>query len=115
MFELGLTNEFTRAVMHTLGDSFTLGELRSNVETELDQSHQSAAEEEYQSTAEGISMLASSNYEVQFRPGQRLSERIIFPASPSQSNGIEDARFVRFQNDDGPTSITLRSPPSMAS
>ena len=33
--------------------------------------------------------------------GQELSERIIFPATPSQRNGIEDARFVRFQNDDG--------------
>jgi predicted GH43/DUF377 family glycosyl hydrolase len=30
-----------------------------------------------------------------------LSERIIFPATPSQRNGIEDARFVRFQNEDG--------------
>jgi len=29
-----------------------------------------------------------------------MSERVIFPRSPSQSNGIEDARFVRFQNDD---------------
>ena len=28
-------------------------------------------------------------------------ERILFPATPSQRNGIEDARFVRFQNDDG--------------
>jgi len=46
-------------------------------------------------------MLAVSNYEVQFEPEQRLAERIIFPASPAQSNGIEDARFVRFQNDDG--------------
>ncbi len=46
-------------------------------------------------------MLAQSNYEVQFQPEQELSERIIFPATPSQRNGIEDARFVRFQNDDG--------------
>src|SRR5205807_227143 len=30
-----------------------------------------------------------------------LSERIIFPTSPSQRNGIEDARFVSFRNDDG--------------
>jgi predicted GH43/DUF377 family glycosyl hydrolase len=30
-----------------------------------------------------------------------LSERVLFPATPSQSNGIEDARFVHFQNDDG--------------
>ena len=41
-------------------------------------------------------MLARSNYEVQFQPEQQLSERIFFPATPSQRNGIEDARFVRF-------------------
>ena len=46
-------------------------------------------------------MLARSNYEVQFQPEQELSERILFPATPSQRNGIEDARFVCFQNDDG--------------
>jgi predicted GH43/DUF377 family glycosyl hydrolase len=46
-------------------------------------------------------MLARSNYEVQFQPEQQLNERILFPATPSQRNGIEDARFVRFRNDDG--------------
>jgi predicted GH43/DUF377 family glycosyl hydrolase len=30
-----------------------------------------------------------------------LSERVLFPVTPSQSNGIEDARFVRFQREDG--------------
>jgi len=30
-----------------------------------------------------------------------MSERIIFPVSPNESNGIEDARFVRFTDDDG--------------
>src|SRR6266852_4975955 len=42
-----------------------------------------------------------ANYEVRFEPEQQLSERIIFPVTPSQRNGIEDARFVCFQNDDG--------------
>ncbi len=36
-----------------------------------------------------------------FSPDQELSERIIFPNSPSQRNGIEDARFVHFRDDDG--------------
>ena len=54
-----------------------------------------------QNVAQGIWMLARSNYEVQFQAGQQLSERIIFPATPSQRNGIEDARFVYFKNDDG--------------
>ncbi len=30
-----------------------------------------------------------------------LSERIIFPVSDNESNGIEDARFVHFTDDDG--------------
>jgi len=46
-------------------------------------------------------MLAQSNYEVQFAPESGLSERVLFPVTPSQSNGIEDARFVRFQQEDG--------------
>ena len=56
---------------------------------------------EDQDEAQGIWILARSNYEVQFQPEQQLSERILFPATPSQRNGIEDARFVCFQNDDG--------------
>src|SRR5678816_1935953 len=46
-------------------------------------------------------LLAESNYEVCFAAGQPVSQRVIFPSTPSQSNGIEDARFVRFANDDG--------------
>jgi predicted GH43/DUF377 family glycosyl hydrolase len=46
-------------------------------------------------------MLARSNYEVQFQPRQPLSDRILFPSTPSQRNGIEDARFVQFQDDEG--------------
>jgi predicted GH43/DUF377 family glycosyl hydrolase len=38
--------------------------------------------------------------EVTFRPDEELSERVIFPITESQSNGIEDARFVEF-NDNG--------------
>ena len=102
LFELGLSNEFTRRVMNKLGESFTLEELRTNLEVEVKQIRQPGGlVEEHQSAAHGIWMLARSNYEVQFQPKQQLSERIIFPATPAQRNGIEDARFVCFQNDDG--------------
>lgn len=36
--------------------------------------------------------------EVVFNPGQDISERVIFPVTESQSNGIEDARFVEFSD-----------------
>jgi predicted GH43/DUF377 family glycosyl hydrolase len=36
--------------------------------------------------------------EVIFRDDEELSERVIFPVTDAQSNGIEDARFVEFTN-----------------
>jgi predicted GH43/DUF377 family glycosyl hydrolase len=100
--ELGLTSEFTGRVINKLGELFALEELRTSLEGELEKSRSSDATVcEDQDAAQGIWMLARSNYEVQFQPKQSLSERIIFPATPSQRNGIEDARFVCFANDDG--------------
>jgi predicted GH43/DUF377 family glycosyl hydrolase len=102
LFELGLMSEFTQRVMRNLNDFFTLQDLRACLRTELQESAVSKAtlhvDEE---SAQGIRMLALSNHEVQFQPQQSLSERVIFPATPSQRNGIEDARFVCFENDDG--------------
>jgi predicted GH43/DUF377 family glycosyl hydrolase len=96
LFELGLTSGFTRRIMDKYGERFALEELRANLEVEMKQSRLSDRD-----AIRGILMLARSNYEVQFQPQQPLCERILFPVTPSQRNGIEDARFVRFQNDDG--------------
>jgi predicted GH43/DUF377 family glycosyl hydrolase len=46
-------------------------------------------------------MLAKSNYEIQYTPDHELSERVIFPFGPTETNGIEDARFVQFRDEDG--------------
>jgi len=100
LIELGLTREFTRRVMNKLGNSFALEELRASLQAEQFCLPDGMMRED-QDEAQGIWMLARSNYEVQFHPEQQLSERVIFPAIPSQRNGIEDARFVCFQNDDG--------------
>jgi predicted GH43/DUF377 family glycosyl hydrolase len=98
--ELRLTGEFTRRVMHTLGESFTLNELRASLQTEQFRLPDGMTPED-QGASQGMWMLARSNYEVQFQASQQISQRILFPATPSQRNGIEDARFVGFQNDDG--------------
>jgi predicted GH43/DUF377 family glycosyl hydrolase len=37
--------------------------------------------------------------ELLFNPDEDISERVIFPVLPSQSNGIEDARFVEFRDE----------------
>jgi predicted GH43/DUF377 family glycosyl hydrolase len=98
--ELGVDGEFTRCVMDNLGESFTMEELRVGLK-DVRCRRSVAVTPEDRLAAKGIWMLARSNYEVQFQPEQQISERIIFPATPSQRNGIEDARFVYFQDDDG--------------
>ena len=98
--ELGLNSESTRRVMGKLGESFALEELRASLQAEQFRFPDGMVQED-QTAAQGIWMLARSNYEVQFAPEQQLCERILFPATPSQRNGIEDARFARFQNEDG--------------
>jgi predicted GH43/DUF377 family glycosyl hydrolase len=98
--ELGLIRELSRSVMTRLNDSFALEDLRASLQHEQVRLTDGMTQED-RDEAKGIWMLARSNYEVQFQPEQDLSERVLFPATPSQRNGIEDARFVCFRNDDG--------------
>jgi predicted GH43/DUF377 family glycosyl hydrolase len=98
--ELGLTGTFTNNLMEKLGDSFTLEDLRAALTGQKNRLADAISSED-RTAARGIWMLARSNYEVQFQPEQELSERIIFPATPSQRNGIEDARFVCFKQEAG--------------
>jgi predicted GH43/DUF377 family glycosyl hydrolase len=45
-----------------------------------------------------VSGPIGDDVEVIFKPDQHISERVIFPVTDSQSNGIEDARFVEFSD-----------------
>jgi predicted GH43/DUF377 family glycosyl hydrolase len=42
--------------------------------------------------------LGEDDVEVTFKGAEEISERVIFPVTESQSNGIEDARFVQFDD-----------------
>ncbi len=96
--EAGVQNDFCRRVLDKLHEDFTLKELHAVLLASglTDTSDATAVR-----AARGILLLAESNYEVNFAPDSRPSQRVLFPSAPSQSNGIEDARFVRFQKDDG--------------
>jgi predicted GH43/DUF377 family glycosyl hydrolase len=97
--ELGLLGDFSRRVLQGVRDTFTLEELQTIVKRVAAESQ--ARGQGVAADARKIVALAQSNYEVQFAADSRLSERVLFPATPSQSNGIEDARFVMFQEEDG--------------
>ncbi|NPD45779.1 response regulator [Lentimicrobium sp. S6] len=45
--------------------------------------------------------LAEINYETTFSLDTTLSERVLFPNTASESQGIEDARFVKYTNNAG--------------
>ncbi len=45
--------------------------------------------------------LASSHYDMDFSVDTDISERVIFPIADTEKKGIEDARFVKFTDDNG--------------
>jgi predicted GH43/DUF377 family glycosyl hydrolase len=49
--------------------------------------------------------LADSYYEIVFSLDTDISDRVIFPISEYERKGIEDARFVRFMDDDDETAL----------
>lgn len=98
--ELGLLDGVVRQVLDRLGDMFTMDELNEKVTLVK---RQALARGEGDVSLRGAILLAQSNYEVEFAAGCPLDERVLFPMAPSQVNGIEDARFVRFTEEDGST------------
>lgn len=90
---------YSGAVLESLGETFTLSELKESIHRVRREIQPNTSE--LNRTLDRIRWLADSNYEIRFPPHIAISERIIFPVSANESNGIEDARFVRFTDDDG--------------
>lgn len=100
LVELGLANGFVELTMEALDDAFTMEQLEESVRFVLRQHR--ARRQEWEPIARGVLSLAKANYEIECDPHGDISERIIFPYSPTEISGIEDARFVEF-HDDGQT------------
>jgi len=85
-------------VLEKLNDRFTYGELKKAVE-EIRKTNQLSPNKEL--IISQMLWLALSHYEIEFSLDSAMSERVIFPISETEKNGIEDARFVKFTEDDG--------------
>jgi predicted GH43/DUF377 family glycosyl hydrolase len=85
-------------VLEKLGDKFTYGELKRAVE-ETRKTHQLTPNKEL--IINQMVWLALSHYEIEFSLDSAISERVIFPISDTERNGIEDARFVKFTEENG--------------
>ncbi|WP_346536753.1 glycoside hydrolase family 130 protein [Micromonospora sp. DPT] len=53
-------------------------------------------------TLEHLRRIDAVSYATTFPADTALHERVLWPATPAESNGMEDARFVRFTDESGP-------------
>jgi predicted GH43/DUF377 family glycosyl hydrolase len=98
LIEMGAYDECAQSVLDRLQETFTLSVLQGAIDRLREKN---GSNPHFEETVEKMLWLAHSNYSLSFPDDADLSERVIFPIMESESRGIEDARFVRFVEDDG--------------
>jgi predicted GH43/DUF377 family glycosyl hydrolase len=91
--ELGSEDENARFLWSILPDRFTAADLEVAL-AKLSDQHVTRGDSA--ALAETARWMAASSYAVEFSDHSALSERVLWPAGPAESHGMEDARFVRF-------------------
>jgi len=96
--EMKIHKDIIEPIMDKLGDEFIYRELQESIAASTKNIKLSYSKKK---VIDSINWLASSHYETVFSLDTAISERVMFPVSAHESNGIEDARFVKFVDDDG--------------
>lgn len=102
MHEIKIPDSYISEIMDPLPSRFEYYDLKGAVEGLLDDEHIDDAKK---LALNEMTWLVDSYYDLQFNEQSDISERVIFPNSPAESRGIEDARFVRFTEDNGEETI----------
>lgn len=102
MVEMNIPTEFSTSIMEHLPDRFEYYALKNVVrqvllDPDISSEHRLALDE--------MTWLVDSYYDVKFEQDSDITGRVLFPVSDAESRGIEDARFVRFTEDDGTETI----------
>ncbi|KIA86245.1 MAG: glycoside hydrolase family 130 protein [bacterium] len=95
--EMHTSDKYSTRIMQDLPDEFEYAALKNVVNKALSDP---MIRQERRTALEEVMWLADSFYDLQFKHDSDITERVIFPISDSESRGIEDARFVRFVDDD---------------
>ena len=98
LIEMGAYSEITGTIVDELPIEFGYADLEKTI-AELRESQTDP--EAFDQAAEQVLWLARSNYTLKFPADCPPSEVVVFPVTENESRGIEDARFVRFTDDDG--------------
>jgi predicted GH43/DUF377 family glycosyl hydrolase len=54
-----------------------------------------------QQVVNAIAQVSAATYDIEFADDTSVGERLLWPSAPVESHGMEDARLVRFVEDDG--------------
>lgn len=95
---MGLLSDLASQIFAGLSAQFTLKELREALDADRRRRSEAGFGTDQDAVTDRIWSLALSSYEVGFPDDVPVAEQVLFPMTPSQSNGIEDARFVRFED-----------------
>jgi predicted GH43/DUF377 family glycosyl hydrolase len=94
----GQQNELSAAVLRALPATFRSGQIEDAIR---ESPQELGRRPDAHLDLDVIRTLAWSAYSASFPDDVPLSARVLMPATPAESNGIEDARFVQFTADDG--------------
>ncbi len=91
-------DELTTTLLATLPDEVE----GHHIESALDEVHPDLLlhPEAHLRVAE-LRRWARAGYTVNFEPSTKLHQRVLLPAAEDESQGLEDARFTRFEHEDG--------------
>jgi len=96
--ERGIDDETASYVLDAVGDPFLRTELDAVIARIDPRALRRAQTRE---TIQQLDQIALDNYVQTFPTQSRISERILYPSGPSESNGMEDARLTRLVEEDG--------------
>lgn len=91
-------DNFYKIIFDKFPDTFIYEELRRFIQ-ELKYDYED--NHKYNQLLNHILWLASSHYQIKYSLDTSISERVIFPISDTEKNGIEDARFLQFDYGNG--------------
>ena len=95
--EADINADFLKDVDEKLDDRFDYESLKKIVVEARDKTSDEKTIKEYNQ----ILALSDSYRKISFSKDTDISDRVIFPISDFESKGIEDARFVKFQKENG--------------
>jgi predicted GH43/DUF377 family glycosyl hydrolase len=94
----GWDNEISGTLLGSLPEHFddaTFEQVLADLPPDL------SSRENSHRTLEQLRRTNAASYTTGFPADTSLHQRVLWPATPMESNGMEDARFVRFVGDDG--------------